>query len=145
MKFLNLTVMLLLLGCLMFFMIGCNSNQEAIQQVLDKDKEYGLNSEEAVDIYQKMKSIPLDNCPVDFQIAYRDHVRAWKKAADFEERYSVGNVIIEGFFRGLLGDVFGLSNEIYREAERISKDIKDTYLECLSIARKHGVDTSPYE
>lgn len=131
-------------------------HREAIERVLDEDKNCSSSSAEAQ--FNKMRAVSLEGCPPRFTSAYLKHLAAWRRKARLEKeiesfivRFNSDAKVIEAFFRGLVLD-FGTITEMENEAKQlrnaelqISNEISTTYMECLSIAAEYDIDISKYK
>lgn len=141
--------------------------REAIAMVLQEDKNISQNlpKREATEVVsiviRRMRAIDLSQCPNDFRDAYKQHIMAWEKAVpvlrQFEEQNGAGNILksflvglIAGFtdqFHLVLGNIIenaNASEELKQKAQKVDREIKDTFDEVLRIAKKYKIDISPY-
>jgi hypothetical protein len=79
---------------IVFLVRGCSESPEhAIRRALSYDSAvhrqvyknqsigevlFGANPERAASYVRNLKKVPLDNCPKDFQEAYKRHIAAWE-------------------------------------------------------------------
>jgi hypothetical protein len=77
-----------------FLLYGCGEPPEqAIRRAISYDKAitkqiykdpsigealFGANPERDASLVRNLKKVPLENCPKDFQMAYKKHIAAWE-------------------------------------------------------------------
>lgn len=157
----NKKLLLLVIAVILFIAGGMYlenrwSQQAAIQRVLAADSLTTRGASSAAEIVRRMQAIDLDGCPTDFQIAYRRHTRAWEsyagvelQAQQFMDANGFWRNFTEGFIRGLLLDVGGISRRmselsaeeqrILSEARQAQQSIADTWGAVEDVALSHGV------
>lgn len=123
-----------------------------IESVLNADQRAMEGVTSAAQLVARLRAIPLDECPGDFQDAYLTHIHAWeslaeleRKALQFKEHTSSDDAMVEAFVRGLLGDPWGKMNEVKHDANRLTEEhqsivlkIKDSYNAVERVAVRHG-------
>ena len=80
------------------------------------------------DYVDQARQIKMDSCPRDFAEAYYRHVSAWADEADTLSAHphirSEGEAFVEGFFRGLNGDVTGGAIQMHDELQAWATQVK---------------------
>ena len=127
-------------------------NVAPIESVLVQDSTTGSGASSVSEVVTRMHAIDTSGCPSDFQSAYLAHVHAWESMAQVEqqvkafkaEREGWGD-FVEGAVRGFLGDPLGKANEIQnaqnelqREYQAASQDVKQTFHRVQELAVHYG-------
>ena len=128
---------------------GCNDGAKqqatAIKQVLAKDKQIsdwmeaevkkGTHAPTVVRMaVGRMRKIDLTRCPSGFQQAYLKHVYAWSEMPPLLEKYDGVGGFFTSFLEGLTDRYDG-----DKEAKRIQKSIRETFLDVETVSLKYGV------
>lgn len=136
-----------------FLVRSCTTSpSEAISDVLKQDRQLsaqiearsarGVEPADAVSWYAtELSKIPLGDCPPDFRQAFLRHQQAWQSAAStLQNEPGVLDGLIEGFIRGLSGELDGGATRYMDARSRAGQQIQDTWYAVEEVATKHGVD-----
>jgi len=130
--------------------------QQQIWKFLEKDRQTGLELENdriqlkiqleksgtemkgediaAFNLVRKMYAAECVQLPSDFCKAWKNHVRAWDKMADFLLRANLRE------YKKSPEDFETTDSEIKEEHRRLNREINQTYEDLISAAKKYGVD-----
>jgi len=154
------------------FIPGCGGGKtSAIRQVIRRDKElsqhiqhpYSWNGSGSGDEYmdrsaetifwyvQEARKFDTSSVPVDFAIAYREHLRAWEFFGQNVRNHPIYGTFtsnfLKGALRGLMGDVTGGALEqeaLFRNWEtqlkQADQEIESTWEAVQQSAIRHGVN-----
>lgn len=130
---------------------------KAIEQVLNRDREIGIDGRKAVKggqsprvavaaVAQAMKSIDLRACPPDFREAYARHTAAWEAMA-YELREQP-ETFGEGFMRGLgnmlsRGEMDGGQHRLAELRDKRMEEVRTTWTEVEALAARYGAMLPP--
>ena len=101
--------------------------REAISRILEADN-VDVASLTTREVASRIAAIPRDEAPDDFWSAYQAHVRAWRRAADAEEK-------LAGLVDGKRGDF----DQAVSEAGEALAAVEATFDEVERIAAQYGV------
>ncbi|MGI8786773.1 MAG: hypothetical protein ACR2HG_03285 [Pyrinomonadaceae bacterium] len=111
-----------------------------LQEDDDNGRESGANSqladtpfgyaEEVNQYVNHSEAIDDSNLPADFRIAWRAHLKAWRTNANFLKRSNLSNQKMT-------------ENEFYQAYNNQNREITETWLNVLNVARRYGVDVPP--
>lgn len=128
------------------------SEQAAIQRILDADHELstanvvGSTPSEianGVRVYvSKANALDMNECPADFKLAYRRHVKAWSRAGNAIDELPDG--IVDAVFIGainslLRGELDGGQSRLEGGLAAADNEIRETWYAVEDIALSHGV------
>ncbi len=134
--------------------VGCNSASKPVMRVLRADHELatmlkGLPSNappsqvaQAIRQYcEHLEDIDMSDCPPDFRVAYRDHLRAWREAHAAIEQLPDG--YLDGFFIGTLNVIIRHESDagigrLEGDLKRAMERVRDTWTEVERIGAKYG-------
>lgn len=130
------------------------SGAARIEVVLQHDATASAGAKSAAEVVTRMRAIDLAGCPNDFKSAYVAHIHAWETMADVEREAAAlkadsesGAALVESFIRGFLGDPFGKVNEVsaaqnqlQRNFQTASQQIRDSFHRVEELAVSHGAN-----
>lgn len=130
------------------------SGAARIEVVLQHDATASAGAKSAAEVVTRLRAIDLAGCPNDFKSAYVAHIHAWETMADVEREAAAlkadsesGAALVESFIRGFLGDPFGKVNEVsaaqnqlQRNFQTASQQIRDSFHRVEELAVSHGAN-----
>jgi hypothetical protein len=148
--------------------VGCSSNfsdksggvsqaektKQAILLILREDERIAKATKDSVSkdaspshvasqigaYYSRTEALDLSNCPADFRVAYRQHIRAWREAqaavAELPDDFVEGAFM--GFFNGLLrGELDGGAGRLQGDLKKAVDKVNSTWDEVEKIGAKY--------
>jgi hypothetical protein len=88
-----------------------------------------------------MERLEMGDCPADFRVAYKQHMRAWRdtQAAVSQLPDSFLEGVFLGFFNGMLrGELDGGSGRLEGDLKRAIERVRTTWEEVEKIGAKYG-------
>jgi hypothetical protein len=138
-------------------LLGCDGGQERVRQavlrVLRADRQLFDTHKPPPDANppqvawvvgcycDALERLDMSDCPADFRIAYRHHIRAWREAKSVVEGLPKG--FWSGFFLGLKNAVLrgegdGGQSRLEGDLKRAQDGVSQSWREVERIAAKYG-------
>ncbi|MBL9080859.1 MAG: hypothetical protein JNK76_03585 [Planctomycetales bacterium] len=138
---------------------GCGRSEtevhrDAILKVLQVDKSHGpqvraslksapslADAADAINRYcDEMDKLDMSQCPADFRLAFRQHIRSWRSAGATLLKMPDGfwDGLLMGTVNTLTGELDGGMSRLASEYKQAEQAIKETYNEAERIAAQYG-------
>jgi hypothetical protein len=87
-----------------------------------------------------LENVDMSDCPADFRVAYREHMRAWRQmdAAIKELPDSFMGGFLEGFVNSLEGELDGGASRIRGDLKNASSNVEGTWSCVEQTGAKYG-------
>ena len=126
-------------------LIGCGSDASHIEKILNRCAEIsrqvsgrGLGpATQARMVADAFQTLNVSDCPVDFRIAFQDHINAWRNAQAAFSSNNLPNNFLEGFIAGVREDPASIGC-LQAQANLAASQVNATYYELTRIAARYG-------
>ncbi len=133
---------------------AANKIKAAIEQVMKADEKLAKQRDNlppnatpsqiawSIGVYcDGLEKIDMSECPADFRVAYKQHIRAWRETqaavAQLPDSFLEG--VFVGFFNSLLrGEVDGGTGRLEGDLKRAMERVRTTWEEVEKIGAKYG-------